>query len=163
MIRIATLVALLLCGCYSFRGQVAGDIRTLAIPTFSNESSEFGLSETVTDELIRGFQRDGTLRVAPEGQADAILVGTLIDVRDEPYTARSGTATTDITVDEYRFSMVCRMELVQRSTGETKWSQNFQAWSIYPYGGDLSNRDTAVTEATAKLVEDLLNKIVGSW
>ncbi|MBK6909907.1 MAG: hypothetical protein IPK53_16945 [bacterium] len=160
MNRLVLFAAILFCGCYSFRSQVAGDIRTLAIPTFGNESAEFGLSETVTDELIRGFQRDGTLRVVSEGQADAVLVGTLVDVRDEPYTARSGQ---EITVDEYRFSMMCRIELVIRSTGETKWTQNFQAWSIYPYGGDLSNRETAVTESTTKLVEDLLNKIVGSW
>lgn len=150
----------ILLGCYTFKGQVAGDIKTLAIPTFSNESSEFGLSETVTDQLIRGFQKDGTLRVVSENQADAILVGTLIDAKDEPYTARSGDV---ITVDEYRFSMTIRIDLVIRETGETKWTQNFPAWSIYAYGGDLSNRDRAVTEATTKLVEDLLNKIVGSW
>jgi hypothetical protein len=150
----------LLLGCYSFRGQVAGDIKTLAIPTFTNESSEFGLSETVTDELIRGFQKDGTLRIVPDNQADAVLVGTLLDAKDEPYTARSGT---EITVEEYRFSMMCRIELVIRETGETKWTQNFPAWAIYAYSGDLANRETAVTEATTKLVEDLLNKIVGSW
>ncbi len=161
MDKLAVLLACsLLFGCYSFRGQVAGDIKSLAIPTFSNESSEFGLSETVTDELLRGFQRDGTLRIVPETQADAVLIGTLINARDEPYTARSGT---EITVDEYRFSMTCRIELVIRETGETKWTQNFSAWSIYPYGGDLANREQAVTESTTKLVEDLLNKIVGSW
>lgn len=158
------LAVILLCGilsgCYTFRGQVAGDIKSIAIPTFTNESTEFGLSETVTDELIKGFQRDGTLRVSSEGQADAILLGTLINAKDEPYTARSGT---EITVDEYRFSMTCRIELVIRETGETKWTQSFPAYTIYAYGGDLSNRDRAVTEATTKLVEDLLNKIVGSW
>jgi len=161
--RVILCLLVLLSGCYTFRSQIAGDIRTLAIPTFSNESSEFGLSETVTDELIRGFQRDGTLRVVAENQADATLVGALMEVRDEPYTARSGTTVQDITVDEYRFSMTCRIELVDRATGETKWTNNFTAWSIYPYGGDLSNRDAAVKEATTKLVEDLLNKIVGSW
>ena len=59
--------------------------------------------------------------------------------------------------------MTCRIELVIRETGETKWTQNFPAWAIYPYGGDLASREQAVTEATTKLVEDLLNKIVGSW
>jgi hypothetical protein len=157
---VALLACCLLLGCYSFRGQIAGDIKTLAIPTFTNESTEFGLSETVTDELIRGFQKDGTLRIVPDSQADAILVGTLVDAKDEPYTARSGT---EITVEEYRFSMMCRMELVIRETGEVKWTQTFPAWAIYSFGGDLSNRDLAVTEATTKLVEDLLNKIVGSW
>lgn len=157
---IAVLASLLLCGCYTFKGQIAGDIKTIAIPTFANESSEFGLSETVTDQLIRGFQKDGTLRVVSESSADAILMGTLVDAKDEPYTARSGET---ITVDEYRFSMMIRIDLVLRESGETKWTQSFPAWSIYAYGGDLSNRDRAIAEATTKLVEDLLNKIVGSW
>lgn len=161
MVRLALcFVCLVASGCYSFRGQVAGDIRTLAIPTMSNESSEFGLSETVTDQLIRAFQRDGTLKIVPEGQADAVLVGALVDVRDEPYTARSDGG---ITVDEYRFSMTCRMELVTPSTGESKWVQNFPVSEIYAYGGDLANRDEAVVAATEKLVVDLINKIVGSW
>lgn len=147
-------------GCYSFRGQVAGDIKSIAIPTLSNESTEFGLAETVTDELIRAFQRDGTLKVLSEGQADATLVGSLVDVRDEPYTARSEGG---ITVDEYRFSMTCRMELIDRETGELRWTQSFPVFMIYEYGGDLSNREEAVTAATEKLVTDLINKIVGSW
>lgn len=147
-------------GCYSFRGQVAGDIRTLAIPTLSNESTEFGLAETVTDQLIRAFQRDGTLKIVPESQADAILVGALVDVRDEPYTARSDGG---IQVDEYRFAMTCRMELVIPGTGESKWVQSFPVSEIYAYGGDLTNRDQAVIVATEKLVNDLINKIVGSW
>ncbi|MCB9357299.1 MAG: hypothetical protein H6505_01900 [Calditrichaeota bacterium] len=156
-------MSLLLSGCYSFRGQVAGDIRTLAIPTFGNESAEFGLAETVTDELIRGFQRDGTLRVLPEDQADAVLVGILVEARDNPNTARSSGTGNEIVVDEYRFSMTCRVELQLRETGEPKWVQSFSVFAIYPYTGDLSNREQAVTEATGKLVEDLLNKIVGSW
>ncbi|MCL4304422.1 hypothetical protein KJZ99_00730 [bacterium] len=160
MVKLALGLLVIFSGCYSFRGQVAGDIRTLAIPTFENESAEFGLSETVTDELIRGFQRDGTLRILPESQADALLVGALVEVRDDPNTARSNEG---IVVDEYRFSMTCRVELILRDTGESKWVQNFAVYSIYPYTGDFSNRERAVSEATAKLVEDLLNKIVGNW
>ncbi|MBK6767212.1 MAG: LptE family protein [bacterium] len=161
MIRLVLCIPLaVLFSCYSFRGQVAGDTKSIAIPSLSNESTEFGLAETVTDALIRAFQRDGTLKVVPEGQADATLTGSLVDVRDEPYTARSDGG---ITVDEYRFSMTCRMELIDRETGESKWTQNFPVFMIYTYGGDLSNRDSAVTAATEKLVTDLINKIVGSW
>ena len=89
-------------GCtYSFRGQSAGAIKTIAIPTFENETPEFGIAERITDELVSGFQRDGTLRITTREQADAVLIGRITRVEDMPYTARA-----DQTVEEYRFSII---------------------------------------------------------
>jgi hypothetical protein len=151
----------LLGGCtYSFRGQTAGDIQSIAVPTFENESTEFGIAETLTEELIRGFQRDGTLKIRSDEQADAILVGRVLRIVDEPYSARPGAT---IIVDEYRFSMTCEIELFNTETQELIWSQTFPAWAVYPYGQSLENRDAAIEEATEKLMQDILNKIVGSW
>jgi hypothetical protein len=154
-------LALCLSGCYTFRGQTAGAIKSIAIPTFENETAEFGLAERVTDVLITGFQRDGTLRVTSNEQADAILHGRILTVEDLPYTARSDQAA--ITVEEYRFSLNCSIELINGRTQEPIWSQSFPVWAIYPYSGSLANRDQAIQEAVEKLQQDLLNKIVGSW
>jgi hypothetical protein len=154
-------LALLWSGCYTFRGQKAGAIKSIAIPTFENETAEFGLAERVTDVLITGFQRDGTLRVTSNEQADAILRGRILTVEDLPYTARSDQA--NVTVEEYRFSLNCSIELLNGRTQETMWSQSFPVWAIYPYSGSLANRDQAIQEAVEKLQQDLLNKIVGSW
>ena len=149
----------ILTGCtYSFRGQVAGDIKSIAIPTFENETAEFGIAETITEELVRGFQRDGVLKITSEDQADATLLGRVLKIEDQPYTARA-----DQTVDEYRFSMTCEIELVNNRSNETAWKQVYPAWAIYPYTGSLENRDAAVREAVGKLREDLLNRLVGSW
>ena len=156
-----TLLALLSLGCsYSFKGQVAGDIRSISIPTFENETPEFGLAEALTDELIRGFQRDGTLRVTGEDAADAVLVGRVMRVDDQPYSARPGET---ILVEEYRFSMTCEIDLVDPETREPIWTQVFPAWAVYEYTGSLENREAAIEEATGKLMEDILNKIVGGW
>ena len=161
LLLFASLAAMLTSCSYSFRGQTAGEIRSIAIPTIVNESTDFGLAEVSTEELISGFQKDGTLRVTSEGNADAVIVARLTQVNDEPFTARAGQDA--ITVDEYRFSMTCVVELVIAESGQTKWTQSFSPWAVYPYGGDLSNREGAIEEATTKLVEDLLNKIVGAW
>jgi hypothetical protein len=151
---------LLFWGCYSFRGQTAGSVKTIAIPTFENESTEFGLAERVTQELISSFQRDGVLRISNSDQADAILHGRLIRVEDLPYTASSGAT---LTVSEYRFSMSCEIEMIDNHTQAVLWSQPYTSWAIYPYDGSLEKRDTAITEAVSKLQQDLLNRIVGSW
>jgi outer membrane lipopolysaccharide assembly protein LptE/RlpB len=159
-IRLTLLACLLLVsGCtYSFRGQVAGDIKSIAIPTFENETAEFGIAETITDELVRGFQKDGVLRVTSEDQADALLIGRVLRVDDQPYTARA-----DQTVEEYRFTMTCEVELFDKHSNEPSWKQTFPAYAIYPYTGSLQARDDAIREAVGKLREDLLNRIVGNW
>jgi hypothetical protein len=149
----------LVCGCtYSFRGQTTSTIKSLAIPTFENESSEFGLAENVTDQLVRAFQQDGLLRITSQDQADAVLHGRIVRVEDMPYTAQANQ-----TVQEYRFSVSCEIDLINAKTNETMWSQPFNAWAIYPYDGSLAKRDGAIQEAVGKLQADLLNKIVGSW
>ena len=137
---------------------MAGDIKSIAIQTFENETAEFGLSERVTDGLVKAFQRDGTLRVTGPEQADAVLIGRITRIEDFPYTARA-----DQTVEEYRFDMSCYCELVNTKTQEQLWSQTFAAWAVYPYEGSLEKRDAALDEAIGKLQQDLMNKIVGSW
>ena len=153
------LLALAVSGCsYSFRGQSAGAIKSIAIPTFENLSTEFGIADVVTQSLVRGFQRDGTLRITLEGQADAILRGRIVRVEDQPYTARANQV-----VEEYRFAMSCEIELVDISTQTPLWTQVYPAWAIYRYTGSLENRDAAIEEAVGKLQMDILNRIVGSW
>lgn len=151
-------LSLALVGCYSFRGQTAGAIKTLAIPTFENESTEFGLAERVTQQITSGFQSDGTLRITTSDQADAILHGRVLRVEDLPYTARA-----DQTVDEYRFSMTCQIELIDNKTQQPIWTVTNTEWAIYPYTGSMENRDQAIQEAVGKLQQDILNRIVGSW
>jgi outer membrane lipopolysaccharide assembly protein LptE/RlpB len=159
LVSAVLVLALLLGGCtYSFRGQSAGAIKSIAIPTFENLSAEFGIADQVTQALVRGFQRDGTLRVTTESQADAILRGRIVRVEDQPYTARANQ-----TVEEYRFAMSCEIELINTATQTTLWTQVYPAWAIYTYTGSLENRSAAIEEAVGKLQQDLLNKIVGSW
>jgi outer membrane lipopolysaccharide assembly protein LptE/RlpB len=147
-----------LSGCYSFRGQTAGAIKSIAIPTFENESTEFGIAEQVTQQLTQGFQSDGTLRVTTGDQADAVLQGRILSVEDQPYSARA-----DQTVEEYRFSLTCHIQLLDNKTQQPIWDANMTEWAIYPYTGSLQDRDVAIQEAVAKLQQDILNRIVGSW
>lgn len=149
----------MLAGCsYSFRGQTADAIKSIAIPVFVNETAEFGIAERITDELIRGFQRDGTLRITTSEQADAVLTGRITRIEDLPYTARA-----DQTVEEYRFSMTCEIEFTDGRTQQVLWTQTYPAWAVYPFDGSLQYRDQAIQAAVAKLQVDLLNRIVGSW
>ncbi len=146
------------CGNYSFTGAVAGDIKSISIPLFSNQTAEFGIQETITDALITGFQREGILKIVDESRADAILHGTILRISDTP-----NTYTADEQVSEYRFQITCDIALEKTGTGEDLWKESFSTWGNYPYTGSLSDRQIGIDEALRKLTEDILNRIVSNW
>ncbi len=146
------------CGNYSFTGAVAGDIKSISIPLFSNQTAEFGIQETITDALITGFQREGILKIVDESRADAILHGTILRISDTP-----NTYTADEQVSEYRFQITCEIALEKTGTGEDLWKESFATWGNYPYTGSLSDRQIGIDEALRKLTEDILNRIVSNW
>ncbi|MBU1936201.1 hypothetical protein KKG05_02300 [bacterium] len=146
------------CGNYSFTGAVAGDIKSISIPLFANQTAEFGIQETITDALITGFQREGILKIVDESRADAILHGTILRINDTP-----NTYTADEQVSEYRFDITCEIALEKTGTGEDLWKENFSTWGNYPYTGSLADRQTGIDEALRKLTEDILNRIVSNW
>ncbi|SVD70570.1 uncharacterized protein METZ01_LOCUS423424, partial [marine metagenome] len=61
-------VALLLVGCahYSSSGGLVGGIRTVAIPTAENETSEVDVGQRLSDRVTDAFLADGRLRVVDE-------------------------------------------------------------------------------------------------
>jgi hypothetical protein len=146
------------CGTYSFTGAVPGDIKSIAIPLFENQTAEFGIQETITDALVAGFQREGILKVTDESRADAILHGTILRIDDTP-----NTYTASEQVSEYRFQITCEIVLENARTGESLWKQTFNDWGNYPYTGSLADRQTGIDEALRKLTEDILNRIVSNW
>ena len=146
------------CGNYSFTGAVAGDIKSISVPLFSNQTAEFGIQETITDALITGFQREGILKIVDESRADAILHGTILRISDTP-----NTYTANEEVSEYRFQITCEIILEKTDTGEALWKESFSTWGNYPYTGSLSDRQMGIDEALRKLTEDILNRIVSNW
>jgi hypothetical protein len=70
------LAALLVAGCgYAWRGTLPEHLRTIAVPTFANRTSEPGAETLVTRAVIEAFTTSGRLQVVPPERADALLQG----------------------------------------------------------------------------------------
>lgn len=85
-----------LTGCgYTFRGSgsvLPEDVKNVYIPLAENNSSEAGLSNTVTEALRDTFERYGVLRVVEdESAADAILKTRITRVKRATDTVTSAT------------------------------------------------------------------------
>ncbi len=75
----------LLSGCAGYQLGAAkpaafAGIEKLHVPPFKNQTLEPRLSSLVTNAVLIKLQSDGTYRVSNKSSADAVLVGTIIDV-----------------------------------------------------------------------------------
>ncbi len=111
--------ALLFSGCAGYKvGSIQpkfmAEIRTLAIPSFKNNTLEPRVEVPLATALIKQFQQDGTYQIVGENNADAIVVGTLERIERRP--ARSVRGNT-LQTKEYTLELKCRFEVVNRVTG----------------------------------------------
>ncbi|GAF88687.1 unnamed protein product, partial [marine sediment metagenome] len=73
LITISVLFILILAGCrYQLQPQLPAAASKIAIPTFDNQTFQYGLAETLTNSVVEQFLLDGRLRVVGEKEADLI-------------------------------------------------------------------------------------------
>ncbi len=89
------------CMFYSLAGSIPAHINSIAIPIVENQTAEFGMSESVTENLLNKFNEENILRVTDEDQATSILRGTITRISDAPYTFTKEEAVT-----EYRLQFI---------------------------------------------------------
>jgi hypothetical protein len=112
-------LALVLSGCAGYQiGPVQptfmAGIRTLAIPSFKNDTLEPRIEVALATALIKQFQQDGTYQIVDENEADAVIFGTLERIQRRP--ARSVRGNVLLT-KEYTLELKCRFQVVNRVTG----------------------------------------------
>lgn len=155
-----------LCGCfrYSFSGAVPGHIKTIAVPLFENRTAEYGVVEQITDELILVLQKDNTLKIMDEDDADSILHGTLLRIEDVPYTYEGEGEAQNFSVGEYKLTLIVNLEYYDQVKGEVIWTQEVSGWGTYDYvTGAPDEREDGFAEAIDKLAQDILNLTVSGW
>ena len=65
------------CGFYSLAGSIPPHIKSISIPLVENQTSDFGLSENLTDQIILQFNESGILSIQNADEAHSILKGTI--------------------------------------------------------------------------------------
>lgn len=168
------------CGFYSFTGSIPPHIRSISIPLFINETSEFGIAETATEEVTDVFIEENVIRVVDEKSSDSVLRGTIKRVTDVPYTY-----TAEEEVSEYRFSVIIEVEWYDSVEDQVLLKKDYTGWGLYSLGQDISSdgidndddgaidaedpdevgdpRSLAAKVAVGKIVTDVINDIVSTW
>ncbi len=151
------------CGYYSMAGSIPPHIKSIAIPLVNNQTAEFGIAESITDNIIEVFNEENILRIIDERDADSILYGTIISLEDAPYTFSSEEA-----VSEYRINI--NMDITWKDVDNdvdinTDGIDNDGDGKIDEEDDDEFGepRAFATKIAITKIAEDIVNNILTSW
>ncbi len=164
LVVVGGLLLLSLSGCvgYQLGSMLPPDIRTVYVPTFANETEEPLIEVEATRAAIRAIQRDGSLQLAGDDVADAVLEVTLINFDLVPLAfARERRAAAE----EYRLYLTAAYTLRRRATGETIIeSPRIRGESTFFFVGDLTSaKQDALPDAAEDLGRRIINEAVEMW
>ncbi|MCI0329782.1 MAG: LPS assembly lipoprotein LptE [candidate division Zixibacteria bacterium] len=144
------------CGPYSFNPGGAG-AKSIAIPLFENETTQFGVREALTDSVSFRFLSDNTLKIAPAGTAELLLSGTILRYERLPHTFDASQQ-----VKQYVVNVWAKVSVVNQKDKKTVWeAEELLGFGIYDALSETEEEGKA--RAVAKLAEDIVNRTVRGW
>ena len=138
-------------------------LKTIAIPVFRNETTEYALEQAITQAVIDRFVADNHLRVVGEREANAVLRGSITQYKNSIFGFTSGE-----TSEEYRVTISVSVTLKDQVKNRELWSEpNLVKYSNYfvvdvpgqPARTELDGRQ----EAIAKIAEEILARTTQGW
>ena len=148
------------CG-YHFTGSTGNlppEIRTIAIPFFSNKTFEPRIENYFTNALIEEFLERGIVRIGKREESDAILVGIIKSFKISPISFDKNDR-----VVEYRATVILDTSLKRNDNDLILWeSSGISGSHEYTVSSNITVTDTNEIEAVKKIAADLAEEIHNS-
>jgi len=146
------------CGYYSVSGSLPGHIKKAAVPLFENETVETGIVEEVTEAVTDAIIRNGSMQIVRESQADAVVNGTIVNVRDEADTYSSSEKAK-----QFRLRIIADIQFYDRVKNRVIYEEKgIEGWARYD-ASNASAREDAKSDASKMLANQIIDKIVAGW
>ncbi len=162
----ALLVAFFLSGCAGYRiGDVKPHylegVKTIAIPTFRNETFLPRIEVLLTDTVIKQLQQDGTFRITTEDKADAVLHGSVRGVSRTPVRFVRGNV---LATTEFNLTLVVRYTLRGRDGKPIVGPADVSGVTSFFVGSDVTtDQRQALPLATEDLAVRLASQLSEGW
>lgn len=164
---LACLAAMLACG-YRVVGTadlLPEEIRTIAVPAFTNATSEFKVEQYLTDAVVREVLSRTRYRVVsgPEA-ADATLVGAvmLFDAIPQNFDPLTGRATSVMTVTRLNVALYSRADgSVLYSNPDLAHRENYEVSSDPE--SYVNEREAAIQRASRSLAATLVSAVLSGF
>jgi len=149
---------------YGFEGGgFPGHIRTIYIQPFENQTPMFDLQQRLFTELLDEVPSRLGVRTAGEGNADAILRGTITRYDDVAQNYRPGEVDQPVSnVLSHEVQIGVRVELIDVRDNIIRW----EASGLTGRGSYRPDRDTDETgkqEAILNLIEQIIDGAQSQW
>ena len=152
---ILLLLLVLFGGCrYQWQAPFPSSISKIAMPTFLNETFEYGLEETLTSLVKEEFLLDGRLDIVEENEADLILEGRIDYYLKELLSGAAGA-------EEYRIRIGVEVSLI--SGEEREVLGKIEETTDYSLVGMIQTEDEAKNETCRKIGQELVRLIWEEW
>ena len=153
-----TCVFILSCG-YSAGSLLPKHIKKIYIPTFENETTRYGIEQDLTARVTEAFTADNRLLVVSEGEADAMLRGTIVG-----YEKGALTFDRAQSVDEFKIEITVSVEFEDLREGKVLWKEGeFRAWESYTEREDEPGEEEALEAAITTLATDMVSRTIEGW
>lgn len=150
------------CAHYSTSSGLIGGIRSVAIPVAENQTAEVDAAEPLSLRLADAFSQDGRLRVIDEESADALLMLTVVEVEDRPFTFTVGEET-----EQYRFRFYVDADLVRTDDDSHLLElRRLTGWGTYDAtvaDTDSLGREPAIEAAMDMVIVEIVDRTTASW
>jgi hypothetical protein len=160
------LLAPLLSGCAGYHLGPATpaflkDIHTIAVPTFTNLTLNPRIEVLVAGTVIKQFQQDGTLRIANEDDADAILKGEIKSLSRSPARSVRGDVLSTV---EFNLALTVTYKLVARDGHTVITTGAASGTTSFFVGSDVSTDERqALPLAVEQLAVQLVSQLTEGW
>lgn len=144
------------CSVYTFNPRGKSTLKTIAIQLFENTTGEYGIEDKMTEQVIDAFISDGSIKIVPEENAEALLIGKLISYERKPYDPNENDV-----VQSYAITMTFEIKLINTLDKTEIWNNNIVQFGVYNI--EEETEEDGQQRAIAKLVEDVINKTTKSW
>lgn len=136
-------------------------IRTLAVPTFKNDTLHTRTEVLIASTVIKQIQQDGTFRIEAPDRADAILEGTISEVRRRPARSVRGNV---LATREFNMELTLDYQIRRRDTGKVIWNRSVEGRTSFFVSGDVATDERqAIPLAAEDAAVRLVSQISEGW
>lgn len=153
----------LVAGCYGFSGGggLPSHINTAFVVPVENQTDRFGLSETLTQDLLDAARDRLGLRLAAEATADALIRATVRSYTDDAvnFEAREGVGAD---VFQRRITISASVQIYDATRDEVIWESTGVS-GVGEYQPETESEDAGLEIALENLVQKIVNGAQSQW
>ena len=163
---VAAIVAVALTGCAGYRlgdvkPHVLRNVKTIAVPTFRNNTYTPRVEVLVTNTIIKQIQQDGTYQITTADRADAVLDGVVIGIGRSPARAVRGNV---LAASEFNLGITVGYTLKTKDGSPVVGPGNISGGTSFFVGNDVTaDERQALPLAVEDLAVRLVSQISEGW